>query len=186
MTYYFSDASLPSNFSKIVKNSRELNTKEDYQHFLVSIILADKQNPQSASNPSKLFKDELIQINKGKPLTEKTQWGGVSLKKVDVARDFIQKLLVINTYGILGFEIHKYKLEKLKILEGTCLVLYSNHKANEWKKGRVKIDLAKKGDKFEFQPNDEHGIIALTECIIEETSTNHLDDSIFIFKADQV
>lgn len=176
--YYF--------ISKVVKAPGKISTKDDYQKLLENILSQTKMHPPKSANTSKTFKDELSQISKGKPLTEKTLWGGVALKKVDVSKNFIQKLLVIKNHGILGFEIHKYKLEKLKILEGTCLFLYSNHESRNWRKGKVRIDKASVGDKFEFKPGDEHGIITLSDCIIEETSTNHLDDLIYIFKADQV
>ena len=171
--------------SKIVSNGKKIETKDAYQRFLKSLISEIKQNPP-ASKTSKNFKNELLQIAKAKPLTEKTPWGGVALKKVDVAKNFIQKLLVIKNYGILGFEIHKNKLEKLQVLEGFCLVLFSNHNSKDWQRGKVIVKLAKAADKFEFLPGDEHGIIALSDCIIEETSTNHLEDLIYIFRSDQV
>lgn len=130
-----------------------------------------------------IYNKEIIPISKPARLTERTAWGGVALKKVDVEKDYIQKLLVINAYGLLGFEIHKLKHEQLKILEGVCLVLYSNHADPNWKQGEVRVRLGVPGDKFEFLPKDEHGIIALTNSVIEETSTNQLDDLTYIFPA---
>jgi len=132
------------------------------------------------------YETEVIPISKSAPLTEKTAWGGVALKKVDVEKNYIRKLLVIAKHGVLGFEIHKLKHEKLKILEGVCIVLFSNHANSNWKQGKISVELGATGDKFEFLPNDEHGIIALTNCVIEERSTNHLDDLVYIFKASQV
>jgi hypothetical protein len=32
-------------------------------------------------------------------------------------------------------------------------------------------------------PYDEHGILALTDCVIEEKSDNHLDDLVFVYDA---
>ena len=81
----------------------------------------------------------------------------------------------------MGFEYHKLKHEKLKILEGKCVLFYSNHKSKGWEKGQICYKLAKPYDKFEFCPYDEHGIIALKNSVIEETSTNDLDDLVFVY-----
>mgnify|MGYP003394581548 CR=1 FL=1 len=196
MNYYFDVESFAKNASifpaplaksikEIISSSQKFETKSDYQKFLNQIISAVKENsPKGISTP--LFNKEILPINKETPLTEKVIWGGVSLKNVDVDKDFIQKLLVVQKYGILGFEIHKQKLEKLRVLEGKCIVLYSNHNTSGWEKGKITIKAAQRGNTFEFQPNDEHGIIAISNCVIEETSTNHLDDLTFIFQASQV
>lgn len=166
-------------------DDKVFRTKKDYQNFLESTVAkSKKENVQILK--SKLFNQEIMPIKNKKPLTEQTSWGGVSIKNVDVEKDYIRKLLVVQKHGILGFEIHKQKLEKLKVLEGECLVLFSNHKASDWKNGKMTSKRAKAGEKFEFQPYDEHGIVALSNCVIEETSTNHLDDLTYIFKADQV
>lgn len=193
MAYFFKadikNKAIPSTLvkeiSKVTARAKKIETEDSFQKFLKDLLSAIKRNPLTPKT-SKKFKNELSQIEIGKPLTEKTSWGGVALKKVDVAKNFIQKLLVINRFGILGFEVHRNKLEKLNILEGLCLVLFSIHKSKGWQKGKVTVKLARAGDKFEFLPADEHGIVALTNCIIEEISTNHLDDLIYIFKADQV
>jgi len=133
------------------------------------------------ASASKIFKQELTDIQKKKPLSEPTVWGGVTLKKVDVAKDFIQKLLIIKKYGVLGFEIHEKKHEHLKIVEGCCLVFWINHRGKP--KTTITIQIAGPKDEFTFEPKDEHGILTLTDCIIEETSTNHLDDLVYIFNA---
>ena len=170
---------------KYYLDDKVFKTKTDFQNFLQFTI--EKYNKENKKSPkTKLFDKEIKHIKNKIPLTEQTPWGGVSLKKVDVTKDFIQKLLVVQKYGILGFEIHKKKLEKLIILEGSCLILYSNHKSKNWKIGKISTKMASVGDQFEFQPYDEHGIIAFSNCVIEETSTNHLDDLTYIFKADQV
>ena len=127
------------------------------------------------------FTQELEMVKKHKPLTEPTPWGGVTLKKIDVEKDFIQKLLIIKKYGVLGFELHKKKKEHLKILEGYCLVFYINRQGK--KNNTITVQLGSVGDEFDFAPNDEHGILTLSDCIIEETSTNHLDDLVYIFPA---
>ncbi|MBU1499648.1 hypothetical protein KKE48_02160, partial [Patescibacteria group bacterium] len=122
------------------------------------IGLSKKKYKYNLKTP--LFNQEIKLIKAKKPLSEATAWGGVNLKKVDVAKNYIKKLLVIRKYGILGYEYHKKKIERLKILEGYCLVNFK---------------LAKPGDKFKYVPGEEHGVVALTNCVIEEQSTNNLD-----------
>ncbi len=185
MKYFFDAKSLPSDEIAKALSSACAATPGEYQKILEKLIAIIKKTKTSKAKDY-LYQKEIEPIKKHKPLTEPTDWGGVTLKKVDVSRDFIQKLLVIGKYGILGFEIHKKKLENLKVLEGECLVFYSNHKSPAWKKGKVTVKLASRGAKFTFQPYDEHGIIALTNCVVEETSTNHLDDLTYIFKSQQV
>lgn len=199
MKYFFNTTNIiATNVKKTLKNhsyineiaetlslSEGISTREEFQSAIEGLI----KKAQKFKMPKckiAIHPRELPAIKKHKPLTEETPWGGVALKKVDVEKDFIQKLLVINEHGVLGFEFHKEKLEKLEVLEGYCLVLYSNHKAKGYKNGQVKVKLATAGDTFQFLPYDEHGVIALTDCTIEETSTNHLDDLFYIFKATQV
>lgn len=168
-----------------VKDLPAISSAGQYNQIIHDLV--KKVSTISLTPPSqKVFKTEIDAIAQGKPLTEKVVWGGVTLKKVDVEKDFIRKLLVINRLGILGFEIHRQKLEKLRVIEGFCLVVYSNHAKNGWKQGMITLKAAGPGDKFVFQPNDEHGIIALTNCVIEESSTNHLDDLVYIFPSQQV
>lgn len=177
------------NLLKLLKSHlgsfKSIDNEKEYNLLLASIINLIKQN-KSDSQKSPLLEKEIGPIQNSKPLTEKTPWGGVALKKVDVEKDYIRKLLVIKQFGILGFEIHKYKVEKLRVLEGECLFIYSNHKAKVWKSGNVFIKHVIPGDRLVLLPGDEHGMIALTDCIVEETSTNHLDDLIFLFNSEQV
>ncbi len=156
-----------------------------YNTFLRELIQSLKTvKEKNRSFP--LFKKEVQELSVHSPLIEITPWGGVSIKKVDTAKGFIQKLLIIRQYGILGFEIHNKKLEKLHILEGECLLISSLHASETWQKGIVSVSFGEKGKKVVLNPGDEHGIIALTNCVIEETSTNNLDDIVFIFPSEQV
>lgn len=169
-----------------INSSKQISTAPQYNNIVKKIVSIVKNIKTLPAATFPIYNREIIPISKSAPLTEKTPWGGVALKKVDVEKDYIRKLLVIARHGVLGFEIHKLKHEKLKILEGICIVLYSNHSNISWKLGKVSVKIASPGDKFEFLPNDEHGIIAFTNLVIEETSTNHLDDLIYIFKVPQI
>lgn len=155
---------------KFLNKNYSINSEEEYNRMLRKIInLSKKKYKFNLKTP--LFSQEIKLIKAKKPLSEVTAWGGVNLKKADVGKDYIKKSLVIRKYGILGYEYHKKKIERLKILEGYCLVNFM---------------LAKPGDKFKYVPGQEHGVIALTNCVIEEQSTNDLDDLIFIYKSKQV
>ena len=189
-SFKFILATKPSTpFLKTLKTLLEIidpiASEKGYNTLLAKIIgLAKKQSLQKTQGA--LFAKEMEQATSNYPLSEPTDWGGVPLKEVNVDKDYIRKLLVVKQYGILGFEIHKEKLEKLKVLEGICLLISSQHNKKGWQKGQVSIALGKKGDKVILQPGDEHGIIALTNCVIEEESTNHLTDLTYIFKFAQI
>lgn len=173
-----SDKLLNDIYSRLSK-ARGFDNGNEYRKVIIDVVKLIKKNKVKSSNLS--YKKEVSFIKNKHPLSESTNWGGVNLKMVDVDKNYIKKLLVISRAGVLGFEIHKLKHEKLKILEGICLVLYSNHNAPGWKKGNILTRFAAPGDKFEFFPRDEHGIIAITPTVIQEESTNHLDDLIYIF-----
>ena len=164
---------------KFLNHTYPVNSEPEYNLLLKKVIaLAKKQYHFKLKTP--LFNQEIKLIKQKLALSEPTVWGGVNLKLVDVAKNKIRKLLVIKKYGILGFEVHKAKIEKLNILEGKCLMIHSQGK------NKIGVNLVKPGDKFKFLPGDEHGVIALTNCVIEEQSTNHLDDLIFIYNSQQI
>jgi len=169
-----------------IKTVKSISTTDQYNSFIKKIISIFKDSKVLPATKSSTYEKEIIPISKSSPLTEKTRWGGVALKKVDVDKNFIKKLLVIAKNGVLGFEVHKQKHENLKVLEGACIVLYSNHASPTWRKGKISIRLAVPGDRIKFLPYDEHGIVALTNCVIEEESTNHLGDLVYIFRVSQV
>ena len=163
---------------KLIAKTKNINNEAEFDNFISAIANIANSQKFKFNNSSK-FEKELALISKNGTLVEKTNWGGVALKKVDVEKDYIRKLLIVKNNGILGFEIHNQKLEKLKVLEGIFLVLYASHKKD---KNIINLKIGTKNSKFIFYPKDEHGIIALTNGIIQETSTNHLDDLVYIFK----
>ncbi len=182
MKYYIDYAGIDpkSKFSSALYGS-SFSTRREYLSLMKKLTSIASKSKKGKSSP--MYLREISQIKSHRPLTEKTNLGGVALKNVDVKNDYIRKLLVVGSFGRLGFEYHNVKHEHLTVLEGMCLVLYSNHKGKGWEKGKVAAKFASKGDKFDFLPGDEHGILALTNCVIEEKSTNHLDDIVFVFNA---
>lgn len=166
--------------------SHSFEDQSSYNDFVTGLMKTIAETKRAETDASEIFHKELAQIEKKTPLIEKTPWGLVSMQKVDVAENFIQKLLVIKQDGILGFEYHERKHEKLNVLEGVSLIIYANHASEGWEKGQLTAQIAAHGDTFEFMPYDEHGMVALTDAVIEETSTNDLDDLIFIFDSHQI
>ncbi len=162
----------------LITKTKTINSEIEFKKF-INAILKIVNNQKFKFANSKKFREEIDLISKNEVLVEQTPWGGVTLKKVDVEKDYIQKLLIIKNNGVLGFEIHNEKLEKLKIIEGIFLVLYVSHKKD---KNVINLKIGTTNSKFTFYPKDEHGIIALTNGIIQETSTNHLDDLVYTFK----
>lgn len=175
-----------SDLTALLSSTPAIESEEAYNAMLFSMNEVIKKHDMLFQAPSPLYTKEIEPIKAKKALTEPTPWGGVSLKKVDVENDYIQKLLVIGKYGILGFEIHDYKHEHLNVLEGLCLFIHSVHNDSNWKEGVINVSLVKPKDTITLLPGDEHGMIALTDCVVEETSTNHLDDLIFIFNSNQI
>ncbi|MDE1823645.1 MAG: hypothetical protein KGI00_00845 [Candidatus Micrarchaeota archaeon] len=155
------------------------SSQKEYSRLIKSILsMARKSNAKNSS----LYGKEIRDIQKGKPLTERAAWGGVALKNVDVEKNSIRKLLVIRKLGVLGFEYHRKKHEHLRVVEGLCLIFHSNHRTRNWRRGMLEWRIAKPGDRFYFRPFDEHGMVAFSNTVIEERSTNNLDDLVFVYK----
>lgn len=136
-------------------------------------------------NPQEAYPDPMI--------AHDIPWGGVVHKFIDVNKTrekednkLVEKLLVIRQRGILGFEIHTKKDEHLHVLEGVVLFIHSVHGDKAWKKGQVSMTLVEKGAEIRLLPGDEHGMIALSNSVVKETSSYHLSDLIFLFNSQQV
>lgn len=175
---------LQNALANVLAKTNTVATTRGYNRFVKQLVATLQKTPLTIND--RLFQKEKAALVLRSPLIEKTRWGGVSIKKVDTEKDFVQKLLLVKQYGILGFEVHKRKREKLCVKEGFCLLLSLQHSSKQWKKGLVTIALGATGKRVTLEPGDEHGIIALTNCVIEETSTNHLDDLVYIFLTRQV
>ena len=180
MKYFFDSGKKGTDPVSLVLAGRSFSSQKEYAAVIKSILAAARKKRAGGSHP--IYSKEMTSISKHLALTEPTAWGGVVMKNVDVEKDFIRKLLVVGRGGVLGFEYHALKHEKLRVMEGSCLVVCSSHKKRGYTKGKITWKIARRGDRFEFYPYDEHGVIALSDCVIEETSTNHLDDIAFIYK----
>lgn len=178
------DSSLFESDGQKVISDYKVSSQNDYSDF-ISLLISSAKKMKFPKSSNEMFNKEIINRNQKIPLIEKTPWGMVSIKSVDVSRNFIKKLLVIKKFGVLGFEYHKKKIEKLKIFEGSIIVFYSGKARTSQEEIIVNVEIARAGDFYKFDPFTEHGILALTDCVIEEQSTNNLDDLFYIFISSQ-
>lgn len=175
-----------TDLTQFLQGHTPVSTESEYNEFLKELFEVIHVHQDLFTLTSPLYNTEIGPIQAKRALTEVTPWGGVALKKVDVDENYVRKLLVVGKKGILGFEIHELKHEHLNVLEGICLFIHSVHEDPGWKEGVVNLSLVLPGDTITLLPGDEHGIIALTDSVVEETSTNHLDDLIFLFNSKQL
>jgi len=180
-------------------SSSVVTNESDYNALLKQIDAVIVKNAGAFSDPTPVFDREMADIAHNPseafpdPMIVPVVWGGVVHKFIDVEGQYekektkhVQKLLVIQKRGILGFEIHKEKYEHLDVVDGVCLFIHSIHTSKDWKEGQVFLTLAEKGASTTLLPGDEHGMIALSNTVVKETSSYHLKDLIFLFNSEQV
>lgn len=180
---------IPQQFVKEVTGfinfSKPVDSDETYTAFLAGIteIVGKYASQLTADTP--IYQDRLPRIGRHEQ-TIKTDWGGVFFTEASESRNFVEKYLIVkqatDPSGVLGFEYHKKKIEKLQIKEGYVILM----KADE--SGTVGLTFAGPGDGCELNPPVAHGIIPLTNTTILETSNYELDadDLLFIFRSQQV
>jgi hypothetical protein len=174
-----------TNIKNYLSNST-FDSQESYDKFVTGLMELVSQSNIGNSLTKKVFNFELKQIEKKTPLIEKTPWGLVSIQKVIVPENHIEKYLVVKKDGVLGFEFHERKHEKLDIKEGIAMIIYADRDASGYEEGQLMAHIGTAGSVYEFMPYDEHGMVALIDSVILETSTNDLDDLIFIFNTTQI
>jgi hypothetical protein len=177
--------SLVRELSHFVNGTPAIHDEESYSAFLNSIAKIITGHQAALEMPTPLFDIEIQPILKGYEYRFQTQWGGVVNKLLtsnDGAWYDVQKYLVIQQKGMLGLEYHEHKHEELQVKEGLCIGISSIHRSEDWKEGYVTLMLMKPGDACVMEPGDEHGLIALTNCVVEETATKDSGgDLYFVF-----
>jgi hypothetical protein len=182
-------AALVRKLTWFIDSSGRIGNTADFNAFLggIAAIITNHQKDLTLKTP--LFDKEIELIKKGWEFRFPTPWGGVANKKLDTddnAHFNVRKYLVIQQKGMLGFEFHKNKQETLRVKEGLCIGISSIHKAKGWQNGHVTLTFMKPDDTCTLRPGDEHGVIALTKCVVEETATDDTGgDLYFIFPAKQ-
>lgn len=164
-----------------VNSSVEVKSDETYTAFLGGITEFIKKYALQLTTETPIYDQRLPRIGRHEQ-TIKTGWGGVFFREASEANDHVEKYLIvkqaIDPSGVLGFEYHEKKIEKLRVEEGYALLMKANSPGN------VSLTFAGPGDTCELQPPIAHGVIPLTNTTILEISNYELDadDLKFIFQ----
>jgi hypothetical protein len=173
-----------------VNGTGTITNTEEFNSFLENAAKIVTQHQAELNRENPLFDREIQAIQRGWEFRFPTPWGGVANKSLstwDEVHYEVRKYLVIHPKGMLGFECHKKKLEELRVLEGWCIGISSIHGEKGWTEGRVTLAFMKPGDRCVLKPGDEHGIVALTKCVIEECASDDTGGDLeFIFPARNV
>ena len=83
---------------------------------------------------------------------------------------YCYKRIYINAGYKTSFQYHKFKRETNYIIEGTAEIWLENNE------GIIEKTIMKAGDYFNVAPPKKHRVIAITDIILQEASTPHVDD----------
>jgi hypothetical protein len=109
-----------------------------------------------------------------------TNWGGVHI--FSYVHPEVEKFLVVDQGRFLAFEKHSQKVETLFGEEGSGVLVYRCEAS-----GQLTAESIGPGWSRTLQPGQEHTIIALSNLLVRERSTDPLGmdkDLIFIFMPD--
>jgi mannose-6-phosphate isomerase-like protein (cupin superfamily) len=103
--------------------------------------------------------------------TEKP-WGSETLWAQ--TEQYVGKILKVHSGEALSIQYHNFKDETMYVLEGVgCINFYS---LEDGRPTLLKKQLVKDGDSVHIPPTQIHNVEAITDMVILEASTNHLDD----------
>ena len=88
---------------------------------------------------------------------------------------YCYKRIYINAGYKTSYQYHEFKRETNYIIEGTAEIWLENEK------GTVEKKIMKAGEYFNVVPPRKHRVIAITDIILQEVSTPHVDD---VFRID--
>ena len=177
-------STLPRQFvaetTAFVNSSKPVDNDEAYTDFLGGITEIREKYATQLTADTPIFHQRIARIGYHEQ-TIATDWGGVFFREASESKDHVEKYLIVkqatNPFGVLGFEYHKKKVEKLQVEEGYALFMKADAS------GTVSLTFAGPGDTCELQPPAGHGVIPLTNTTILETSNYELDaaDLLFVF-----
>jgi mannose-6-phosphate isomerase-like protein (cupin superfamily) len=84
--------------------------------------------------------------------------------------DYVGKLLFVRQGEALSLQYHEVKEETLRVLEGE-LELVTGTDVEHLESNLIGPEIV-----FHLPPGTLHRMIAVTDCLLLEVSTNHLDD----------
>jgi hypothetical protein len=109
-----------------------------------------------------------------------TSWGGVHILSYEHPQ--VEKFLAVDQGRFLAFEMHAEKIETLLGEEGYGVLVYRCKSS-----GQLQTETIEPGSTRTLQPGQEHTIIALSNLLVRERSTDPRgmdQDLIFIFTPD--
>ena len=84
--------------------------------------------------------------------------------------DYVGKILFIRQGEALSLQYHEVKVETLRVLEGKLDLVTGTDVA------RLETHQVGPETVFHIPPGTLHRMVAVTDCLLLEVSTNHLDD----------
>lgn len=84
-------------------------------------------------------------------------------------KDYVGKFLEINANHKLSRQYHEIKEETLYMISGELLLELGDE-------NNLTIVKLTPGDSFHIQPGTIHRMVAITDCVLAEVSTPHLQD----------
>jgi hypothetical protein len=124
-----------------------------------------------------MFREHRDIITAGGDSVIPTSWGGVHVLSYEHPE--VEKFLVVDQGQFLAFEKHAEKVETLFGEEGVGVLVYRCEVT-----GRLRAETIEPGWTRTLQPGQEHTIIALSNLLVRERSTDPRgmdQDLIFIF-----
>jgi len=130
--------------------------------------------------PTPAFDIHRKAIAAGGDMVIATNWGGVHI--VSCKHPEVEKFLVVDKGRFLAFEKHAEKVEKLVGEEGLGVLVYRCEQS-----AQLKAETIEPGWSRTLRPGQEHTIIALSNLLVREQSTDPKgmdQDLIFIYVPD--
>lgn len=93
-------------------------------------------------------------------------------------KHYVGKILKVHCGEALSIQYHHYKDETMYVLDGTAFINF--YKLEDGLPVVIKKHIVKDGDSVHIPPTQIHNVEAITDVVILEASTNHLDDLVRI------
>ncbi len=163
-----------------INESLPIHNKQEYVKFIQGVTGIISRHSAELAIPTPRYDDEMRLLEDDELNLVIPAWGGVAPQEVSKKKQIREKLLIIrqakSPSGVLGMEHHTLKDEYLTVLEGYVILMGSQ--SDEWDQGRVTLTFAGPGDTCALHPGNRHGIIAITNSVIEEHANNTLKSDI--------
>lgn len=152
------------------------SSQEDYRSYCHGLVAAFRRGSYAAP-PLPTFANHRQAIAAGGDAVIQTGWGGVDITKHQ--HPAVEKFLVVDAGKFLAFEKHDEKVETLHGREGYGVLVFRPEGSE-----KLVAEVITPGWSRTLQPGQEHTIIALTNLLVFEQSTDPKgmdQDLIFIY-----